>query len=175
MTSYKLWQLMVAVAALAGLFAAFGVVGATGITLAISVVCRPILLARPGRKLRAAAWVFSFYPLLGLGSLYVSWLTAWCGLGHPPHWSPDDPKFISSIVEVLFDSTVAFTMGTPFALFLVGPIVVAHDVQSFRKNGLHPIRMTVGLGTPVLVWLSVFAILWFRLFGVREIFEWCWD
>ena len=54
-SKYKLWQIMLAIAALAGLFAVFGVIVRGRDLAAFSVVLLPILLARtwaqaPGRS-----------------------------------------------------------------------------------------------------------------------------
>jgi hypothetical protein len=66
-------------------------------------------------------------------------------------------------------------MGLPLAILLGVPLMLAHDVQSFRFDGLHPSWMTARLVIPLLIWLSVFAILSLRLFGVRDIVEWYMD
>jgi hypothetical protein len=57
-----------------------------------------------------------------------------------------------------FISTIVFTMELPFALFLGVPLMLAHDVQTFRSEGLHPFRMTARPVIPLLVWLLVLAI-----------------
>jgi hypothetical protein len=126
---YKLWHIMLAIAAIAGLFAKYGVILTFGVLLAASACLLPICLARPGRRLRAAAWVCSLYPLFIIGSLYATWLAAWCVLGHQPRVSLDDPKYISPIVDVPFALTWAFVFGTPLVLFVSVPIVFAHDLR----------------------------------------------
>ena len=172
LSKYRLWQIMLAIAVFAGLFAAFGVVDAIGIVVTISVVVLPILLAGPRWKLRSAAWVFALYPLFCLGSLYATWLTAWCVLGHRPRASLDDPKHISAIVDVAYSSTTAFMLGLLAAIVLVGPLVVAHHLLDFRSEKLRPLRTMARLLIPFLVWLSVFAIVWFRLFRIAEVGDW---
>jgi hypothetical protein len=174
-TKHNLWHVMVFIAALTGLFAGFGVIVAAGILAAVSVASLPILLARPGRRLWAAAWVCSLYPLFILGSIYATWFTAWCVLGHQPRMSLDDPKYISPIVDIAFISTAVFMVGLPFALFLGVPMMLTHDVRCFRSEGLHPFRITARLVIPLLVWFSVFAILYLRLLGVGYIAEWYID
>jgi hypothetical protein len=172
LSKYKLWQIMVAIAAFAGLFAAFGVVNAIGISMTISVVVLPILLAGPRRKLGAAAWVFALYPLFCLGSLYATWLTAWCVLGDRPRPSEDNPKHISVIVDVPYTSTMAFLWGLPAALVVVGPLVLAHNVLCYRSERMRSLRLTAGLLIPLLIWLSVLAVVWFRLLRLGDISEW---
>ena len=89
---------MLAIAVLAGLFAAFGVIGAIELVVVLGGPFLPILFAAPGRRLRVAVWVSSLYPFLILASFYATWLTAWWILGHRPRPSFDDPKLIGSVV-----------------------------------------------------------------------------
>jgi hypothetical protein len=63
---------MVAIAFVAGLFAAFGVTPTTALVIVAGVVSLPILLARPGRRLCVAAWVASICPLLPLFFLHAT-------------------------------------------------------------------------------------------------------
>ena len=174
----KIWQIMVATAVLAGLFALFarfGVARATGMVLAIAVTASPIVLARRGRRLRTAAWVCSLYPLFFLGSIYAIWLTAWCLVGHRTQKGLDDPDVIGPIVQVPIKLSEAFLMGLPVALILVGPLVLVDDVQSFRSEGLRPNTTVARLLIPPIVWLAVFGVVWLGLFGIAEIIDWYWD
>ena len=104
---------MLAIAGLAGLFAGFGVIVATGVVIAVGVVSLPILLARPGGRLRAAVWVSSLYPFLILSSFYATWLTAWCVLGRRPRVYLDDPRDISPIVDAVGAAPYFLLLGAP--------------------------------------------------------------
>ena len=53
--SYRIWQIMLAVGVCAGLFAIFGVTGSIAVLLVVSILVLPIIRARPGRRLCAAA------------------------------------------------------------------------------------------------------------------------
>src|SRR6185437_7208112 len=121
---YHLWQLMLTMAVLAVLFAAFGWIAAVAIFMVAIVL--PIPLAAPGCKLRAMVWVASIYPFLILSSLYATWLTAWCGLGHAPRVFFDAPAGLNAIVEamgaVVFLLTVA---GAPLIWFVYAPLIHA--------------------------------------------------
>jgi hypothetical protein len=172
---YKIWQIMLATAIVACLFAAFRMARAPEISAAIFAVTLPIVLACRGRKIRAAAWVCSLYPLYILGSFYAVWLTAWCVLGHRPLVGLDDPDHISRLVQVPIKLNEAFIMGLPVALVLVVPLVLIHDVRSFRSEGVHPNKTVARWVIPALVWLGVLCIAWFRLFGVAEILDWYSD
>jgi hypothetical protein len=172
---YKLWDLMLVIAALAGLFAKYGVIFTFGTGAAASICLLPICFARPGQRLRAAAWVCSLYPLFIIGSLYATWLAAWCVLGHQPRVSLDDPKYISPIVDVPFASTMVLIGGMPFVFFVGFPLFLDHNLRCFRSEGVHRSVMTARLLTPLLLWLSVPAILLLKLFGVAEIVEWFLD
>jgi hypothetical protein len=174
-SKYKIWQIMLATAIVACLFAAFRMPRAAEISGAIFAVTLPIVLARRGRKLRTAAWVCSLYPLYILGSFYAIWLTAGFVLGHRPRIGLDHSDHISRIVQGPIKLNHAFILGLPVVLFLIGPLVLIHDVQSFRSEGLHPNRTVARWVIPALVWLGAFGIVWFRLFGVAEILDWYWD
>src|SRR5262245_3669981 len=128
---YRLWQIMLAIAVFAGLFAMlaiFGVTFAAAIIIAVGVIVLPILLAGPGPRLGAPAWAFAPPPLLALLSLYAAWFTAWLVLGHRPRSSLDDPKFISSLVEVPYIATHLCFESLPFNLRFSIPLMLAHVV-----------------------------------------------
>jgi len=56
------------------------------------------------------------YPLLVIGSIYLTWLVAWIALGHRPIPSLDDPKFISVWVDIPLIVSRFLMMGFVFAL-----------------------------------------------------------
>jgi len=172
---FKIWQIMLATAVFACLFAAGRFSCAPEIGAALLIAGTPIAMAGRGRRLRAASWVCSLYPLLVLGSVYAVWFTAWCILGHRPRISVDDPKRLGSTIVVPIRLCGALILGLPIAFVLVGPLALAHDVQCFRKDGLRENRTVVRLLTPLIVWLGVCGIVWLQLFGLAEIFEWYID
>src|SRR5579885_1157347 len=104
---YQLWQIMLTIGVLAGLFAAFGV----AVAAVIAGISLPILLAGPGRRVRAMVWVASLYPLLILAALYATWFTAWCALGRPPRVALDDPLAISPIVDAVYGMPYLLMFG----------------------------------------------------------------
>jgi hypothetical protein len=172
---FKIWQIMLATAMFACLFAAGRFSYAPEICAAFLVTGIPIAMAGRGRRLRAASWICSLYPLLVLGSFYAVWLTAWCMLGHRPRISVDDPKGLGPTVIAPIKLCGGLILGLPIAFVLLGPLVLAHDVQSFRADGLHENRTVTRLLIPLIVWLGVCGIVWLRLFGLTEIFEWYGD
>ena len=58
------------------------------------------------------------YPLLPLAMLYFTWIVAWIVLGHAPRPSLDDPKSISSVVDVSYLVTLLLLMSMPFGLVI---------------------------------------------------------
>jgi hypothetical protein len=174
-TKFEIWHIMLAIAALAGLFAGFGVKGSAGTLAALSVAILPILLAPRGHKLLAATWVCSLYPLLYLGSLYATWFSAWSVLGHQPQMSLDDPTNISTFVDIAYISTMVLMLGTPAALILCFPLVLAHGVRNFRSTRLPTLKLAARLVIALMVWSWAFAIVSLPLFGARYILEWYGD
>jgi hypothetical protein len=167
---YQLWQIMLAIAVLAGLFAVFGVTLGAAIGIVIGVIVLPILLAPAGRRLRAAGWVFYLYPLLVLSSLYATWFTAWCVLGHQPRSYLDDPTSISPAVDVPYIATHLLMGGLWFLLPLAIPFLLAHLGQIVSQRAVGPWKRAARMLAPLLVWPATFVILRFDLFGVLDWF-----
>ena len=118
---------MLAIAGLAGLFAGFrmaGMVGAVAMVVVTGVIVLPILLAASGRRLRAAVWVSSIYPVLILSSLYATWLTAWCVLGHRPRAFTDDPDHLDPIVNMVRALPFFFLLEAPLIWFVCAPLML---------------------------------------------------
>jgi TRAP-type mannitol/chloroaromatic compound transport system permease large subunit len=150
---------MLAIAVLAGLFAGFGVIVATGVVIVISVVSLPILLARPGGRLRAAVWVSSIYPSLILSSFYATWLTAWCVRGHRPRVYLDDPRDISPIVDAVGAAPYFLLLGAPLIWFVCAPLILAVVYWNMAQRKTSPREGALQLLTPVGAWLLAYAIL----------------
>ena len=161
---YKLWQIMLATAAFAGLMAVLGAIGAIALLILISTLVLPVFVAKPGHRLRAAAWVSSLYPLLILASLYATWFTAWAVLGHSPRMSLDDPKFISPIVDVPLTTTYPLMLGLAFAMVLCLVLVMAFVGQSVDRDRARLGKAAIQLLIPVLLWLSPWIVSWSNIF-----------
>ena len=178
-----LWKVMVSNAALAGAFAVFGVTSAAAMLALITALVLPVLWASPGRRLWVAAWVCCLYPLLILCSLYATWFTAWAVLGHRPRSSMNDPKSISPIVRVPFDTTAFLIMGSPLALVSCIPLMLAGVVQRERRGGSRPnttafqvlVPLFARLLAPFMSWLLVIAIIGVNLFESHDILRWFID
>jgi hypothetical protein len=168
---YQLWQIMLAIAVFAGLFAAFGVTLGAAIGIVIGAIVLPILLAPAGCRLRAAAWVFSLCPLLVLSSLYATWFIAWCVLGHRPR-SFDDPGHISPVVDVLNIATFLLMGGWWLILPPSIPIVLGEIGRRVTEETIGPRKVVDGMLASLLVWPATFIILQFDPFGV---FVWLID
>jgi hypothetical protein len=171
----QLWQVMLAIATLAGLFAVFGVTGTLAILIAVSVVFLPIVMASAGRKLRAAAWVCFVYPVLPVGSLYATWFIAWCVLGHQPGLYLDDPKYISPIVEVPHITTYLLMLGLPLALLQCIPLTLAYVAQSVWQRRIGPWNGVAHLFIPLVLWLSIFAISRWDFLQIDHVSAWFMD
>ena len=55
------------------------------------------------------AWFVSyFYPIIAVGSVYLSWFTAWLLIGHQPRPMVDDPQQIGGLMNAVYP--VAFLL-----------------------------------------------------------------
>jgi hypothetical protein len=171
----RLWHIMLAIAVIAGLFAAFGVIGTIAILMVGSVLVGPVILARPGYKFPAFAWVATLYPLLLVASIYATWFTAWIVLGHQPRMSLDDPKFISPIGDVPLTATYLLMLGAPGAFVLCVLIALAFVAQGVGRDGVHPAKACARLLAPVVSWVSPFLLSSSDLFGFSCIAVWFMD
>jgi hypothetical protein len=152
----RLWQIMLAVAVLAGLFAVFGVIEA----VVIAAIFLPILLAGPGRRLSVAVWVAAIYPVLIAASLYATWITAWCVLGHRPRVSLDDPKSISPIVDVVGAAPdILLEVGIPVIWFALAPALLAVLGWNTAKKRLSPRQGALHVLIPVCAWFATYVFL----------------
>lgn len=147
---FTIRRMMVAVAIVALLFAWLDVVGTIAVAGMILVALIPVALAAPGRRVGVAAWVLSLYPLMTPVSLYLTWLAAWCVLGHRPRPSLDDPKEIGLLVDVPYVMTYLSSVAWPISL-VAGLTFTAF--RSSRRSGPNPL--------PILIaaWFLAFAIL----------------
>jgi hypothetical protein len=173
---YQLWQIMLAVAVLAGLLAVFGLTGALANVILIGVISPPILFARPGHRLRATAWVAGVYPLLSLASLYATWSIARLVLGRTPDPSFHHPRFIDPIVEAPYLCSCFFLLTLPFSPLLSIPLAIAYIAQrDILRRRLSTWRAAALVLAPILVWLSVLATVSHQLLGTGPILKWYRD
>ncbi len=174
---FRLWQIMAIAAVLAPLFAAlaFDAITTIAVLLIAGAMLGPVGAVRPGRRLGAAAWSASLYPLLPFVFLYATWLTAWIVLGHRPRSSLDDPKSISPIVLFPYASTFFAAMSAPFGLCVSYPLMIAHIVRRIRRDRIGPEKVAALGLLPVLVWLAMWALAFLPPDGLREIMVWYAD
>lgn len=168
---YQLWQVMLAIAVLAGLFAWFGVTGA----LAIALFSTPVLLAGRGRRVRAAAWVAALCPIALLASLYATWFTAWLVLGHRPRPDLDDPRLISPVVEGLNLSIGLLLMGMPSSVLVWIAAMIADTAvalkQKRRTDAGALARGRAWAFVLLAVWIAFFALLGSNLIGTNNVID----
>jgi hypothetical protein len=168
---------MLAIAVLAGLFAVLGV--APAIVIVIGALSTPILLADPGRRIRAAAWVAPFYPLFWLPALYATYFTVWLALGHPPRSSHDQPERLGLMVEIPSKSTWLLLMGMLFSFQIWVGLMLAHGVPDIwsksRRSRQGAARVLVMTLVYLSAWAAPWAIVTWDLFGARSIWVWFLD
>jgi hypothetical protein len=171
---YQLRQIMLAIAVLAGLFAALRVTGTVALVVIVVIIVAvvislPILLAAPGRRLRAAVWVSSVYPFVILALLHITRLIAWCVLGHPPRPHADDPQRLSPIVNVVRVVTlILLAVGTPLIWLVYVPALII--VANISRKGMRPGEGVLQLLVLLGAWSASFAIAWW---DPGRVLEWC--
>lgn len=112
-----------------------------------------------------ASWA---YPLLLVGSLYMTWAVAWTVLGHPPRPYLDDPKFISMWVDIARDIALVLMIGFPAAM--IGGAAVITWFGMLRKVGKW--RIILALAVLALVWAATVAFVRWDPWCVGY---WFWD
>lgn len=162
---------MTAIAILAVLFGAFGVAGAWPMAVVLGAIVLPVVLAGPGRRLRAAAWVGALYPLSLPASLYATWFTAWLVLGHRPRRGLDDPYGLGPVVQFPAALTFWFGFSLPLSLFISIAPMMAYIAVGTEQKTLSRWRASALVLVPVAVWLSVCA----GLLGSGEVVAWYLD
>lgn len=111
--------------------------------------------SQPSRSeaLAARAQILAWcYPLLALASLYGTWLIAWLVLGHMPRPSLDDPKSISSLVDVAHTVTTVLLIGFPVAAIAGIALQLVQPRVSWSTRVLC-------CGAMILLWLATIAFL----------------
>lgn len=109
-------------------------------------------------------WFFYAYPILVVGSLYVTWFVAWSILGHQPRPSLDDPKYIGVAVDIPYVVTMILILASPGALVVgigLTPLYLSSRISSrFRLIG----------GTAIAILLL--ALLWCAPVGICRLDPW---
>ena len=154
--SLRLWQIMLAIAALAVLFGVVGVVPTLGILIAAGPIVLPVARAGRERRLLVAAWVSSLYPLIVLAFLCATWFAAWLVLGHRPRMSLDDPTSLGPGVQALMVSTILLVVGIPFSILLWIPLLLADSADRVRRKE----RTALQAITRMIVWTFVLISTW---------------
>jgi hypothetical protein len=164
---------MLAIVVFAGLFAAFGVIGALELVVVLAVPFLPIILAAPGRRLGAAVWVTSLYPFLILASFYATWLTAWWILGHRPRPNLDDPRMISPVVLAVGSAPyILLTFGTPLVWFVCAPVILAVVYWNIANKNTPVWKGMMQLLIPVFAWVMA-VVIWSSDLGF--VINWYFD
>lgn len=169
---FRLWQIMAIVAMLAVLFAALGVIFTIAVLLIAGAMLGPVAAARPGRRLEAAAWAASLYPLLLFVFLYATWFAAWAVLGHQPRRDRDNPRLLGPIVLVPYVSMRLTAITAPYGLCISYPLLIAHIARRIGRDRIGRCKAG-GLGLlPALVWLAMWCLAAFRPTDLYLILGW---
>jgi len=171
---WNLKHVLVAVAALAMMFAVLGVGEAVGASVLGTAFIAPIVRAQSGRRIKAAAWVASLHPIYLLISLHVTWITAWYVLGHRPRISFDDPKFIGAAVDCPYIATAILLISLPFSFlgFIVLNMIDLCSTRPMNREVEPRIIDKAAILLRSLVWIAGFLILRIDRF---KVFDWFLD
>ena len=121
-----------------------------------------------------------FYPIGLLVSLYLTWFTAWAVLGHMPRPNLDDPKYISSLVDIPYAATSVLGTCMPgvFMAGLLGVFVLGRGLApslsaSWAKSDWGKVRVGfVALGCFVVCWGAAVS---FFVADPWDVFGWYMD
>jgi hypothetical protein len=163
---WSLASIMIAVAALALVFAVFGVELGAGVAVVYLVILSPLAFVPSGRRLEVSAWIMASYPMVVLAALYATWIVGWAALGHPPRPSLDDPKQIGETVDLAYDVTGVVMSGAPLSLLACIVLAITLGLKSIQtkeksKFRIYPLSVFV-----VLFWFASFFVLLFEPFNV---------
>lgn len=98
------------------------------------------------------------YPVLMLASLYTTWLVAWAVLGHPPRPSLDDPKNISTLVDIPYFVTMFLIIAMPGAMVLAVGLTPLHFRTPGGSKGTIVGKTTVALLILAALWAVTIAV-----------------
>jgi len=154
--------MLVAVAIIAVLFASLGIPAGIALAGLGLIVLMPALIATPGHRLEAASWASSLQPAIIVFYLYATWITAWCMLGHRPRPNFDDPKSISSTVDVLY---IMFEFSIIFGWIICAFTgLLLSTACLVRRRNIRPL-ITLGLAWVAwylaLAWDPLYALYWY--------------
>jgi hypothetical protein len=161
------WKLKHLAGLIAVLAVGFAVVGIAGTALGFAL-CLPGMLAPPGRRLAALYWVAACYPMLILLSIHLTWLGAWCALGHPPRPSLDDPEDIGPIA-VPYALTAILLFGAPIALVAAVGLTIGRIVRRIIDRAgraysavlLGVVPLSWFVGDALLQWDPLHIVYWY--------------
>ena len=153
---FRIWWLMVATAIVAMVLAWLDEAVAVAVALMGMVIIAvvPVTCASPKLRLIVTSWTLALYPVMIPVYLYLTWLTAWCVLGHCPRPYLDDPKTLGPIVRVpsamFFLSIQAWSIVWKISACAYGILIID---WSRRQSNVFPLVI------PPFAWLMAWIAL----------------
>jgi hypothetical protein len=164
---FKIWWLMIATAILALLLASIGGVRTVALLWAFIIGVVPVASSPPKRRLMTAGYVVALYPVMIPVYLYLTWLMAWCVLGHRPRPSLDDPKFLGPIAQVPAAMFYLSIQSWPIVWKISAGAYVILTIDWLRRQS-----MFIPLLIPPCAWLVAFLIL---MWDSQRVLYWYMD
>jgi hypothetical protein len=151
---FKIWWVMVATATLALVLAWIGGVGTLALLSVLFVGVIPVACSPPKRRRMTAVYAAALYPVMISVYLYLTWLTAWCVLGHRPRPYLDDPKLLGPIFHVPAAMFFLSIQSWPIVWKISAGAYVILTVDWLRRQS-----MFIPLLIPPCAWLVAFVTL----------------
>ena len=112
-----------------------------------------------GQKFISPLTRFAYaYPVLMLASLYATWFVAWAVLGHQPRPSLDDPKYISTLVDIPYVFTMILIIAMPGAMVLAVGMTPLHLRKSGSSTNSVAVKTTLALLILAALWAATIAV-----------------
>jgi hypothetical protein len=150
---FKIWWLMVATAILALLLAWIGGVRTVALLWAFIIGVIPVAYSPPKRRLMTVGYVVALYPVMIPVYLYLTWLMAWCVLGHRPRPYQDEPTLLGPIVQLPATMLDLSIQSLPIVWKISVGAYVVLTIDWLRRQS-----MFIPLLIPPGAWLGAFVM-----------------
>jgi hypothetical protein len=149
-----LWDLMVAIAVVAGLLAVPGQL--VGMLVAPAILTYPIVVAMTDRKLGAAVWITSLYPFVMLFSFHAVWnlMGPVPGQGLTTGTPVPGYELVEPLVRWVSFLPAFLLVGVPIIWLICIPLMLFVACRNVATGKILPSGGALQLLIPVGAWLA---------------------